>query len=82
MGGTLVGEAEGGKLIRRNLGGGGKVKDSFHLDVKAVKCERNLNLQILDGVGGEDLHVAHAVDLEVDAESEVSRCDLLSIEQP
>ena len=60
----------------------GEVKDSFDQDVKAVQCWRNLNLQVLGGLCGEDLDVAHAVNLEVNTEGEVTRCDLLSIEQP
>ena len=82
MGGTLVREAERGKFIRCDLGGGGKVKYSLDLDVKAVQCWRNLNLQVLDGVRSEDLHVADTVNLEVNAEGEVCRCDLFSMEQP
>ena len=78
MVGASVREAESAKLIRCNLGGGGKVKDPFDLDIKAIKCWRNLNLQVVVGPGGEDLHVVHAVGLEVDTEGEVWRCDWLS----
>ena len=82
MSGTLVREAESGKLIRCDLEGGGEVEYSLDLDVKSVQRLRNLNLQVLERFSSEYLHVAHAVNLEVNTEGEVGGRDLLSLEQP